>query len=197
MRTVGALVDDRWKGRSAVYLDTFAGNPDSGCGWRKACGEHSQRGEEVRYPLPCDGGSYDVGDQTKDDPCGEFRRSEQAPTPSAKDLDALLVEVGHKVATLRRQCELTQEQLAQRAGCSTNTVIALESGKRNVTVRNLAMISAAFQIPVGDLFPKEAEANAQADTISALSGEIATAQGVLEKVQGLIGQLRGARSSET
>jgi transcriptional regulator with XRE-family HTH domain len=76
-------------------------------------------------------------------------------------------------------------------------VIALESGKRNVTVRNLAMISSAFQIPVGDLFPKGPEANAQADTISALSGEIATAQGVLEKMQDLIGQLKRTQSSET
>ena len=138
-----------------------------------------------------------MGGQTKDNRCAERGQSDHARTPSGEELDALLVELGHRVATLRRQYGLTQEQLAQRAGCSTNTVIALESGKRNVTVRNLAMISAAFQISLGDLFPKGLTADAQADTISALSGEIATAQGVLEKMHDLIGQLKRALPSET
>ncbi len=128
-----------------------------------------------------------VGGQSKESGCIEGGSASHFHHASGAEFDALLTDVGHKVSVLRRQRELTQEQLAQRAGCSTNTVIAVENGKRNVTVRSLAMISAAVGVHFADLFSASQAIDDQASNVLAkLSNEIQAAKIVIERMQAII-----------
>ncbi|WP_408863368.1 helix-turn-helix transcriptional regulator [Acidiphilium acidophilum] len=104
---------------------------------------------------------------------------------SGEDLDALLNEVGKKVTVRRRECEMTQEQLAKRAGCSTNTVIAVENGKRNVTVRSLAMISAGLGVHFAELFPMSRVVSPQEITgvLARCSDELQAARSAIDRIQ--------------
>jgi len=107
---------------------------------------------------------------------------------SGDELDVLLSEVGQKISTLRRQRDLTQEQLAQRAGCSTNTVIAVENGKRNVTLRSLALISAAAGVRLAEIFPSIAVSSHKKTSaaLAELSEEIQVVKGVVERMQRIV-----------
>jgi transcriptional regulator with XRE-family HTH domain len=119
--------------------------------------------------------------------------AESQPSLSVSDeeLDALLIEVGQKISCLRRHRDLTQQQLARRAGCGTNTVIAVENGKRNVTVRNLAMISAAIGVQLGDLLPQSTLSGEQtmSAALAKLSEEFRIANGAFERIKGIIADL--------
>ena len=124
---------------------------------------------------------------------GPIVRVEAQVSSSASDeeLDALLIEVGQKISSLRRHRDLTQQQLARKAGCSTNTVIAVENGKRNVTVRNLAMISAAVGVQLGDLLPQTTTSSQQdkSTALAKLSEEVGIANGAIERIRGIIADL--------
>lgn len=113
-------------------------------------------------------------------------------TVSGEELDALLNEVGQKVTLRRRECEMTQEQLAKRAGCSTNTVIAVENGKRNVTVRSLAMISAGLGVHFAELFPTSRVVVPQEITgvLAKCSDELQAARSAIDRMQAAISDFR-------
>ncbi len=113
-------------------------------------------------------------------------------TVSGEELDALLNEVGQKVTLRRRECEMTQEQLAKRAGCSTNTVIAVENGKRNVTVRSLAMISAGLGVHFAELFPISRVVAPQEITgvLARCSDELQAARCAIDRLQEAISDFR-------
>ena len=127
-----------------------------------------------------------MGSQTKEVECVERMQAPNASNPSGQDLDALLSEIGQEIAARRRQCDWTQEQLAQRAGCSTNTIIAVEKGKRNVTVRSLAMISAAFGVRLTDLFPSAKEEAVPDTIVTALSAELCAVRAAIDTMQSII-----------
>lgn len=47
--------------------------------------------------------------------------------------DVPLKQIGGKVRALRKRAGLTQKELARKAGCSPNTVVSVERGKRRFT----------------------------------------------------------------
>jgi putative transcriptional regulator len=55
--------------------------------------------------------------------------------------------------------EMTQEQLAQRAGCTRQTIIALEAGKYTPSLALAFGIARSFGCRVEDVFAFEEEAN--------------------------------------
>jgi transcriptional regulator with XRE-family HTH domain len=61
--------------------------------------------------------------------------------------------LGRRIATLRADRGLTQEQLAARAGIARSYVASVEQGGRNVAVVNLTRIAAALDVRVAELFP--------------------------------------------
>jgi transcriptional regulator with XRE-family HTH domain len=61
------------------------------------------------------------------------------------------VRIGLNVQRLRRQRELTQEELAHRAELHQTYLSGVERGKRNPSVLVLARIAAALSVDIEDL----------------------------------------------
>jgi y4mF family transcriptional regulator len=72
----------------------------------------------------------------------------QVKARNLKKLKAL----GNHIRALRNKKGLTQEQLADLAGVSENTIVTLESGKLNTTVATCFDIAKALGISERDLF---------------------------------------------
>jgi len=65
---------------------------------------------------------------------------------------AALQSIGERVAKLRRERGLTQEQLAERAGVSRNHIADIELGMRNTGVWSFVLLSRAFGVTLSELF---------------------------------------------
>lgn len=74
---------------------------------------------------------------------------------SKAEYENLLAYIGETVSAARRKHKWTQQELAARAGCASATVFLVEAGRRNVTIKNLAMLSIALGLNIRDLFPCE------------------------------------------
>ena len=70
-----------------------------------------------------------------------------------KDEDPLLKFVANQVVSARQKLGITQDQLAEKAGCAPLTVTNIESGRRNVTLKSLSLLAIALEIDLRDLFP--------------------------------------------
>ena len=51
--------------------------------------------------------------------------------------------------------EMTQQQLAEKAGISRQTIIAIEAGKYSPTLELAFRIAEAFGVPIGEVFGYE------------------------------------------
>ena len=51
--------------------------------------------------------------------------------------------------------EMTQEELANRAGCTRQTIIALEQGKYVPSIELSFRIARAFEVPLNEVFQYE------------------------------------------
>ena len=61
--------------------------------------------------------------------------------------------IGNRIRRLRfENGEMTQEELAARAGCTRQTIIALEQGKYVPSVELAFKIARAFGVKVEDVF---------------------------------------------
>ena len=67
--------------------------------------------------------------------------------------DPLLKYVAAQIVSARQKRGLTQDQLAERAGCAPLTVTNVESGRHNVMLMSLASLAAALEVDLPDLFP--------------------------------------------
>jgi transcriptional regulator with XRE-family HTH domain len=100
-----------------------------------------------------------------------------------------LVYVGQQVLAARQRLGLTQEQLAEKAGCAPATVFLLENARRNATIRSLSALASALGVEVAELFPrsKAAKPNARASAISkAMFEELERAQDALRRIENLV-----------
>lgn len=59
--------------------------------------------------------------------------------------------VGRNAARIRREKQLTQEQLAERSGLSQQYISGLESGRRNPTIVTVYEIACALEVSHLDL----------------------------------------------
>ena len=59
---------------------------------------------------------------------------------------------GVKVRSLRKKKKLSQEKLAEFINRDPRTVVAIETGKRNPTLKTIYKISLALKIPLSELF---------------------------------------------
>ena len=53
--------------------------------------------------------------------------------------------------------EMTQQELAERAGVSRQTIIAVEAGKYSPSLELAFRIAVAFGVPIGEVFGYEKE----------------------------------------
>ncbi len=65
------------------------------------------------------------------------------------------LRIGTKIKSLRLASELTQEELANRAGCTRQTIIALEQGKYVPSITLAFQIAGAFGVALEDVFQYE------------------------------------------
>jgi len=68
----------------------------------------------------------------------------------------LKIEIRNRIRRLRfDHDEMTQEDLANRAGCTRQTIIALEQGKYVPSITLAFQIARAFGVTVEDVFQYE------------------------------------------
>jgi putative transcriptional regulator len=64
-----------------------------------------------------------------------------------------MARINNQIRRLRfNHGEMTQEELAQRAGCTRQTIIALEQGKYVPSIELAFRIARAFGVPLEDVF---------------------------------------------
>jgi putative transcriptional regulator len=64
-----------------------------------------------------------------------------------------MTRVSNRIRKLRfEHGEMTQEKLADLAGCTRQTIIALEQGKYVPSIELAFRIAAAFQVPLEEVF---------------------------------------------
>ena len=64
--------------------------------------------------------------------------------------------IGNRIRRLRfDQNEMTQEELANRVGCTRQTIIALEQGKYIPSVELAFRVAKAFGVPLEEVFQYE------------------------------------------
>lgn len=83
-------------------------------------------------------------------------------------MSRILKAVGAQVRSLRKARKLSQEQLAERADLHYTMIGAVERGKRNITLENLAKIAKGLGVPVRTLFPLESKHNDAAKELAVL-----------------------------
>ncbi len=70
----------------------------------------------------------------------------------ATEPDLLLADLGRRIAELRAELGLTQEQLAERLEVSPRYVQMVEAGDENLTVKSLARLADELGVAVQQLF---------------------------------------------
>jgi transcriptional regulator with XRE-family HTH domain len=65
---------------------------------------------------------------------------------------SILLSLGQEVRELRKQRNLSQEELAHRAGMHTHVVGRLERGNENITVHKLFAIAVNLGTTLSELF---------------------------------------------
>jgi transcriptional regulator with XRE-family HTH domain len=65
--------------------------------------------------------------------------------------DSVLVALGKRIRTLRKEAKLTQEELAARAGLSANYVGGVERGERNAGITALVALARGLEVTVTKL----------------------------------------------
>ena len=78
------------------------------------------------------------------------------PAPSPPDAAAFLLALGKRIRLLRLTGELTQDELAVKAGMSRSFVSLIEHGRHGIDVARLARLAAALDKPLSTLI-REAE----------------------------------------
>ena len=62
--------------------------------------------------------------------------------------------IGQRIRNYRTQKGLSQERLAELAGCQTTYIEQLERGEKNVTLESVEKIASAMDISLSELFDK-------------------------------------------
>lgn len=60
--------------------------------------------------------------------------------------------LGHRIATLRREAGLSQDQLADRVGMERRSIQRYEGAIRDPRISDLLLIADALDVPIGELF---------------------------------------------
>lgn len=66
-------------------------------------------------------------------------------------------DLGFKLRMLRQEAELTQEQLAEMVGVSSQQIQKYETGRDNISNEKIQLLAAAFSVPVQEFFSEAGE----------------------------------------
>ena len=79
------------------------------------------------------------------------------------------MDIGKRLISLREQCRLTQNGLAERAGVSQTHLRRVELGQADITVGHLQLLCDAMSVSLGEFFEESIETDEIAAAISKLS----------------------------
>lgn len=66
------------------------------------------------------------------------------------------IEIKNNIRTLRFFAgEMTQQELAEKAGASRQTILAVEAGKYSPSLELAFRIADVFGVPIGEVFERE------------------------------------------
>lgn len=68
------------------------------------------------------------------------------------DLHRVQISLGRVIRTRRTQLRYSQETFADHVGLHRTYIGALERGEQNISIRNVARIAAALDVPLSALF---------------------------------------------
>lgn len=68
------------------------------------------------------------------------------------DKEPILLAFGHRVQELRKDRNLSQEQLAEFAGVHRTYIGMIERAEKNITLCNIERIAKALKVNIKDLF---------------------------------------------
>ena len=88
--------------------------------------------------------------------------------------------IGQRIRNYRTQQNLSQEKLAEMAGCHPTYIGQLERGEKNATLESVEKIASALNIPLSRLFEKLGD-NEQEDSIPLKCYEFVSAKTKAEK----------------
>ncbi len=66
-----------------------------------------------------------------------------------------LTYLGNRIRTARKDCHLTQQELADQCGLAVKTIQDIEKGRKNATYETLAQIIERLGISANTLFPSK------------------------------------------
>lgn len=66
----------------------------------------------------------------------------------------ILVRFGHNVQKARKDCNLSQEQLAEKAGLHRTYIGMIERAEKNITLCNIEKIANALNVDIAYLLMK-------------------------------------------
>lgn len=67
-------------------------------------------------------------------------------------MDEVVIALGKRIRQLRMRTGLSQEKMAAVAGLDRTYYAGIERGERNPSVKQLAKIAVALDVPIGALF---------------------------------------------
>jgi len=72
-------------------------------------------------------------------------------------MEDIVVILGKRIRALRLRTGLSQEKFAAKAGMDRTYYAGIERGERNPSVKQLAKIAAALEVPIGASFTGSAQ----------------------------------------
>lgn len=91
-------------------------------------------------------------------------------------MESIAQIVGKRIRSFRLQQGLSQEELAERAGCHPTYVGQLERGEKNATLESVEKISSALKIPLSRLVELSEQRETEENRYAYLCYEIAASQ---------------------
>lgn len=70
-----------------------------------------------------------------------------------------LIYLGKRIRTARKDCHLTQQELADQCGLAVKTIQEIEKGRKNATYETLAQLIERLGIPANVLFQSKTPLN--------------------------------------
>lgn len=64
----------------------------------------------------------------------------------------LEIEIGDRIRELRQNADLSQEELALKAGLDRTYINSVENGRRNITINTLQKITSTLNISLSQFF---------------------------------------------
>lgn len=90
----------------------------------------------------------------------------------SKEEQAFFVQLGNRIAQLRKEQDITQVQLAELLGVSQQTINAYEVGRRRIQVSALPVIARALHTSIEELIGEDARRSSKRGPASRLQQQL-------------------------